>query len=226
MSAASIRTISIQEAVHGKNLAVAHENRERFGRCGILAANLLSSPGAGKTALLEATLRDTHISMPSAVIVGDLQTDNDAQRLGRWGATAIQVTTGDICHLDAGMVQRAVAELDLASLSVVYLENVGNLVCPTSFDLGESLRVALVSVTEGEDKPLKYPGAFKWADLILVTKIDLAAAVGFDRDTAITNLKRVSPAAQILEVSSRSGAGMEQWYETLRGRLPARERKP
>lgn len=226
MSPATIRTISIQEAVHGKNLAVAQENRERFGKFGILAANLLSSPGAGKTALLEATLRDTHTAMPGGVIVGDLQTDNDAQRLGRWGATAVQVTTGDICHLDAGMVHRAMAELDLSALAIVYLENVGNLVCPTSFDLGESLRVALMSVTEGEDKPLKYPGAFKWADVILITKTDLSDAVGFDRDAAVANLKRVSPAARILEVSSRSGAGMEQWYETLRGRLPARERRP
>ncbi len=155
------------------------------------------------------------------MIVGDLETDNDAQRLRHAGAPAVQITTGTTCHLEADMVSRAVQSLDLDALDVLIIENVGNLVCPASYDLGEGVRVALLSVTEGEDKPLKYPTLFKTADVVLINKCDIATAVGFDRHQAISNIQRVAPQAKLFEVSARTGEGMEAWYSYLASALPS-----
>ena len=180
---------------------------------GLKVFNLLSSPGSGKTTLLERTLRD----LPrAAAIVGDLQTENDAVRLRATGAQAVQITTGATCHLDAHMVAHALEKLDVAGLEWLFIENVGNLVCPASYDLGEHKRVVLLSVTEGEDKPLKYPVIFLHADLVLVTKGDLAAVAGFDREKALAAIRQAAPQARILEVSAKTGAGLDAWYAWLR----------
>ncbi|MEE3717137.1 hydrogenase nickel incorporation protein HypB [Tumidithrix elongata RA019] len=214
------RHIEIAQSILSKNERLAERNRGFFMAKGLLVLNVLSSPGSGKTAFIERMLEDLGKSIPTAVIVGDLATDNDAQRLRRAGAEAIQITTGDACHLEAEMVSRAVQKLDLDGIKVLAIENVGNLVCPAAYDLGEDLRVVLFSVTEGEDKPLKYHTMFKIADVVIVNKIDIAAAVGFDRETALRNIQQVAPQAQILEVSARTGEGMEAWYDFLRTRLP------
>lgn len=209
------RTLTVENSLLAKNDHLAQHNREEFQARGLRVFNLLSSPGAGKTALLERMIRDlrdrpTPVSV--GVIVGDLETDNDAQRLRHAGAPAIQITTGNACHLDAAMIARAMSSLDLNSLGLLVIENVGNLVCPAAYDLGESGRVVLLSVTEGEDKPLKYPTMFKTAQMVLITKMDIAEAVGFDRERAIANLQRVAPQATVFEVSSRTGQGMDAWY--------------
>jgi hydrogenase nickel incorporation protein HypB len=177
--------------------------------------NVLSSPGSGKTTLLRETIRALAHELRAGVVVGDLATDNDAKRLRESGAPVVQITTGTVCHLDAEMVARAVWELDLAGLNLLIIENVGNLVCPASYDLGEDLRVVLLSVTEGEDKPLKYPPMFQLADAVIISKIDLAAACGFDRDLAMANLQRVAPRAAVIETSARTGEGMDRWKAFL-----------
>ncbi|MGA1621369.1 MAG: hydrogenase nickel incorporation protein HypB [Synechocystis sp.] len=209
------QSIAIGQGILSKNDHLAHHNRELFQSKGLLVMNWLSSPGAGKTTLIQTMVGDRQASHPTGVIVGDLATDNDAQRLRSAGAIAIQVTTGSICHLEAAMVAKAAEKLSLDSLDDLIIENVGNLVCPAAYDLGESLRVVLFSVTEGEDKPLKYPATFKSAQAILITKMDIAAAVGFDRDLAWQNLRRVAPQAQIFEVSARTGQGLSAWYDYL-----------
>lgn len=211
------REVVVRQGLLVKNDAQAMRNRDRFRRGGVLAVNLLSSPGSGKTALLERTLPDLAADFPAAVIVGDLATDNDARRLRRPGVEVVQITTGNVCHLEAGMVDRAMAEMSLARIRLLFIENVGNLVCPASYDLGEELRVVLLSVTEGEDKPLKYPKMFKLADLIVVTKIDLAPFVDYDRDAALRNIAQIAPQAAVLELSARSGRGLEAWYAYLKG---------
>ncbi len=200
-----------------KNDLLAARNRGFFQGRGIATLNLVSSPGSGKTALLERTLQDLAGELRLATIVGDLATDNDARRLRRTGAPSVQIMTGTVCHLDAHMIQHAVEDLDTKGLQILFIENVGNLVCPAGFDLGEDLRVVVTSVTEGEDKPLKYPSIFQNAHVVLLNKIDLAEAVGFDRATALTHLRSAAPGAQILEVSARTGTGMNAWYELLRG---------
>lgn len=212
-----METIRVEQKVLGRNDRAAALNRETFRRNGLRVLNVVSSPGSGKTALLERTLTDLGGELRFGVVVGDLQTDNDARRLSGKGAPVEQITTGTVCHLEAEMVARALAPFDLAALDVLIIENVGNLVCPASYDLGEDVRVALLSVTEGEDKPLKYPTMFKSAHLVLINKIDIAEAVGFDRAAALHNLRRIAPQAPILEVSARTGAGMDGWYEYLRG---------
>ncbi len=210
-------TIAIETKVLVRNDTFAARNRQRFRDRGLLAVNLMSSPGAGKTALLERTLAEFHDT--AAAIVGDLATDNDAQRLQRSGAPVTQIETGAMCHLEADLVFHAVDRLALSrDREFLFVENVGNLVCPAAYDLGEDLRVVLFSVTEGEDKPLKYPTTFKLADAVLLTKIDIAAAVECDRDLAIANIRRVAPQAAILEVSARTGEGMTAWYDFLRER--------
>ena len=207
------RILPVQQSVLALNQRHADQNRGWFRAKGLVALNLLSSPGSGKTTLLQRTLRD----LPhSAAIVGDLQTDNDAIRLRASGAQAIQITTGATCHLDAHMVLHALEKLDTTDLRYLFIENVGNLVCPASYDLGEDRRVVLLSVTEGEDKPLKYPVIFLHADLVLVTKCDLATAVGFDREQALANIRQTAPKAKILEVSAKTGAGLDAWYDWLR----------
>lgn len=210
----TVRTIEVQKPALALNQRHADQNRGWFRAKGLRVFNLLSSPGSGKTALLERTLRDVS---RAAAIVGDLQTENDAVRLRASGAQAVQITTGATCHLDAHMVAHALEKLSVDSLRFLFIENVGNLVCPASYDLGEDRRVVLLSVTEGEDKPLKYPVIFRDADLVLVTKCDLAAAVGFERDKALAAIRQTAPKAQILEVSAKTGAGLEAWYAWLAG---------
>jgi hydrogenase nickel incorporation protein HypB len=212
------RIVEVRQGVLKKNDLLAHGLRERFRAAGVYVVNLVSSPGAGKTALLEETLRRLQPRFRVAALVGDLATDNDAQRLGRSGAPVRQITTGTVCHLDAEMLTASLADWDLASLDFLFVENVGNLVCPASYDLGEDLRAVLLSVTEGEDKPLKYPTIFNGADLALISKIDLAEAVGFDREAAWKHLRAVRPGLEILETSARTGAGMAEWLEWLERR--------
>ena len=212
---AANRTLVINEGILSKNDQLAQANRALFKSKHLLVLNVVSSPGSGKTAFIERTLTDLRGRLRGGVVVGDLATDNDARRIARSGAPAIQITTGDTCHLDAEMVAAATARLDLDALQLLIIENVGNLVCPSSYDLGEDLRVVLLSVTEGEDKPLKYPTMFKTADVVVVNKTDIAEAVGFDRDTAISNIHRMVPQATIFEVSARTGLGMETWYQYL-----------
>ena len=213
------RIIDVNEGVLSKNDLLAKRNRENFHAKGLLVLNVLSSPGSGKTAFIERTLADTRDRFHGGVIVGDLATDNDAKRIQRTGAPAVQITTGDMCHLEADLVARAAESLDLDHLDLLIIENVGNLVCPADYDLGEDLRVVLLSVTEGEDKPLKYPVMFKTADVVIVNKTDIAEAVGFERDTALSNIQRIVPKAAIFEVSARTGQGMEAWYSYLWQRL-------
>ncbi len=207
-----VRTIEVQIPALALNQRHADQNRGWFRAKGLTVLNLLSSPGSGKTALLERTLQ----KVPhAAAIVGDLQTENDADRLRASGAQAIQITTGATCHLDAHMVMHALEKLDVEGLKTLFIENVGNLVCPASYDLGEDKRVVLLSTTEGEDKPLKYPVIFQNADLVLITKIDLAEAAGFDREKALASIRQAAPKATILEISSKTGEGMEAWTAWL-----------
>jgi hydrogenase nickel incorporation protein HypB len=218
--------IPVHQGILAKNDRIAERNREFFRDRGVLTLNLLSSPGAGKTALIERMARDLPQLVGKAslkenrpakmsVIVGDLATDNDAQRLRKAGTSAIQITTGTACHLEADMVAQAMSQLDWEGLNLLVIENVGNLVCPASYDLGESIRVVVLSVTEGEDKPLKYPTMFKIADVVLISKVDVTEAVGCDLDLAIENIRRVAPQAQIFQVSARTGAGLDDWYQYL-----------
>lgn len=212
---AATRELAIGQAVLAKNDRLAERNRGYFLAKNLLVLNVLSSPGAGKTALLERTLTDLGDRLPAGVIVGDLATDNDAQRLRRSGAPVTQITTGTLCHLEADLVLAAAQHLPLDSLDLLVIENVGNLVCPAAYDLGEHLRIVLLSTTEGEDKPLKYPTVFKSADVVILTKIDIAEVVGFDRSQAVSNIQRLAPQAKLFELSARSGAGLEAWYQFL-----------
>ena len=190
--------------------------RDDFAAAGLLAINLVSSPGTGKTTLLERTLTTLlEAGHPSAAIVGDLATDNDARRLARSGAPVRQIETGGCCHLEAEMVREHLADWKLADYEFLFIENVGNLVCPTTWDLGEAVRVVLLSVTEGEDKPLKYPGLFNTADLAVITKMDLAQPCHFDRQAACGNIHAVRPGMPMIETSAKSGVGVEQWIEYL-----------
>jgi hydrogenase nickel incorporation protein HypB len=210
------RIVEVREGILKKNDVLARELRARFRAAGVRAVSLVSSPGAGKTALLEATLGALKDELRLAALVGDLATDNDARRLGRAGVPVRQIVTGTVCHLEAEMVARALEGWSLAELDLLFVENVGNLVCPSSYDLGEDLRVVAMSVTEGEDKPLKYPTIFNSADLALVTKADLAEAVGFDRAAAHRSIEAVRPGLEVLELSARSGIGMDAWLGRLR----------
>ena len=209
------RIIEVRQGLLKKNDVLARDLRQRFLEAGVFVASLVSSPGTGKTAFLEATLAALQPHHRVAALVGDLATDRDAQRLARAGAPVRQIVTGTVCHLEAEMVGNALDGWDLSALDFLFIENVGNLVCPASYDLGEGLRVVLLSVTEGEDKPLKYPTIFNAADLAILTKIDLAEAVGFDRDEAYRNIHEVRPGLEILETSARTGQGMEAWMARL-----------
>ena len=221
-AAPATRTIDLTIPLLEKNDRRAERNRTFFRERGLLALNLVSSPGTGKTALLERTLDDLGREAKCAVLVGDLETDRDAQRLHRPHVSVAQITTGSACHLDAEMVARGLEALELDQVRLLFIENVGNLVCPASFDLGEALRVVLLSTTEGEDKPLKYPPIFKSAQVVLLTKIDLEDRLSFDRAAALENIRRIAPQARVLALSSRSGEGMAEWYQLLRGELLAR----
>ncbi len=203
--------LQVQRSLLENNQLRAERNRGYFQAKRLLVLNMVSAPGSGKTALIERTAEMLRPQLRLGAIVGDLATDNDAQRLRSAGIPVVQIATGTLCHLEAGMVGRALESLDLDAVDVLVIENVGNLVCPAAYDLGEHLRVVLLSVTEGEDKPLKYPPLFHSANVALVTKTDLADVVGCDRPAILANLKRVSHHARIFEVSARSGAGMDAW---------------
>jgi hydrogenase nickel incorporation protein HypB len=212
----SSRVIEVRQSIFAANDRLAERNRGFFSALGLLVLNVLSSPGSGKTTLLQKTIEKLGQPDRIGVIVGDLETDNDARRLRTTGAQVVQITTGTLCHLDADMVARAVGNLKPKLLDLLFIENVGNLVCPSSFDLGENLRVALLSVTEGEDKPLKYPPLFHAADVVVLTKTDMSEAAEFDREAALTNIRKINPAARIFEVSARKDKGMESWCDYLR----------
>ena len=198
-----------------KNERLAERNRGFFHAKGLLVLNVLSSPGSGKTTFIQQTAVGLKGRLRLGVIVGDLATDNDAARLRTAGIPVVQITTGTVCHLEAEMVARAAEQIDLNALDVLVIENVGNLVCPSDYDLGEDLRVVLLSVTEGEDKPLKYPPMFHSAQVAVITKGDLAAATGFDRAQTVANLNKISHHARLFEVSARTGQGMQAWFDYL-----------
>ncbi len=215
------RIVEVRRNILKKNDAAAAVLRRRFRDAGVFVASVVSSPGAGKTTFLERTLTRARERWRVAALVGDLATDCDAERLRRSGAPVRQITTGTVCHLDAEMVDRALDGWPLEQLDWLFVENVGNLVCPASYDLGEELRIVLVSVTEGEDKPLKYPTIFNTADVAIVTKTDLADIVGFDRDALLGNIERVRPGLAVLELSARSGHGLDRWMAMLEDRAAA-----
>jgi hydrogenase nickel incorporation protein HypB len=210
------RIVQVRERVLKQNDLLARELRKRFREAGTRVISMVSSPGSGKTTLLEKTLSRLHPHRRVAALVGDLATENDAARLQRSGAPVKQITTGTICHLDASMISNAIADWEIGGLDTLFIENVGNLVCPSSYDLGEDLRVVLLATTEGEDKPLKYPTIFNSADVAVITKIDLASAVEFDSCLAHTNIQTVRPDMRVLEVSAKTGSGMDEWIESLR----------
>ncbi len=212
------RILEVRRQVLKANDLAARALREEFQRAGVYVVSLVSSPGTGKTAFLEQTLRKLRANYRVAALVGDLATDNDAKRLARAEVPIRQITTGTVCHLEAEMIRTALGEWSLNELDFLFIENVGNLVCPSSYDLGEDLRLVLLSVTEGEDKPLKYPTIFHTADVAILTKMDLALAVDFDRDQAHRNFQSVRPGLQVLEVSSKVGTGMDAWIEFLENR--------
>ena len=213
------RIVELRQGILKKNDELARGLRERYAAGGVLVLNLVSSPGTGKTAFLERTLRDLRArGARVAALVGDLETDNDARRLAASGAPVRQINTHGICHLDAEMIDRHLAGwegVELGGLDYLFLENVGNRVCPSSSDLGEGIRVALLSVTECEDKPLKYPTLFNSADAAVITKMDIAEPCGFDRELALRNINEIRPGIRIFETSSKTGTGMDAWLAYL-----------
>lgn len=209
------RMVQIEQDILGKNNQYAAANRRWFAQRGILALNLVSSPGSGKTTLLTKTVSDLKELCDLSVIEGDQQTTNDAERIRATGVRALQINTGKGCHLDAHMVGHALDNLAPEKGGVVFIENVGNLVCPAAFDLGEAHKVAILSVTEGEDKPLKYPDMFHAADLMLLNKTDLLPYVQFDVANCIENARRVNPSIRVIQVSATTGEGMDQWYRWI-----------
>lgn len=214
------RMLEIEQDILGKNDRFAADNRAYFAERRILALNLVSSPGSGKTALLTRTLTDLAGTLPMTVIEGDQETSRDAERIRATGVRAIQVNTGKGCHLDAHQIGHAVEHLAPDSDSVLMIENVGNLVCPAAFDLGEAYKVAILSVTEGEDKPIKYPDMFHAADLLLLNKIDLLPYLDFDLERCMDFARRVNPSVRIMQVSAKTGAGMDDWYQWIRSSRP------
>jgi hydrogenase nickel incorporation protein HypB len=207
--------VQVEKKVLNENQIVAARLREKFQQQGIFCFNIISSPGSGKTSLLERTLERLPKHSRVAVLVGDLQTENDAKRLERFGFPVRQIITGGTCHLDARMIEKHLAEWDLAKLDTLIIENVGNLVCPTSYDLGEAFKVVLLSVTEGEDKPLKYPSIFFKSELMVLNKVDLLPYVPFDAAKAKENARKVHPGMEILELSCTTGAGLDEWMMWL-----------
>jgi hydrogenase nickel incorporation protein HypB len=218
-ASATMRRVAVEQDLLARNDAIAQANRDALARHGTLALNLVSSPGSGKTTLLVKTIASLRGAVPVAVIEGDQQTSRDAERILAAGAPAIQVNTGKGCHLDARQVAQALAQLPLAMGGVLMIENVGNLVCPAAFDLGEACKVVIFSVTEGEDKPLKYPDMFRAASLMLISKCDLLPHLQFDLAQAIGFARRVNPQIEIIEISSLSGQGMEPWLAWITRRL-------
>jgi hydrogenase nickel incorporation protein HypB len=213
------RLIEVRQKVLKQNDLLARSLRERFHQAGLYVISLVSSPGSGKTAFLEKALTLLGENYQVAALVGDLATENDAARLARSQAPVRQITTGTICHLEAAMIERALVGWNLEELDFLFIENVGNLVCPSSYDLGEDLRLVLMSVTEGEDKPLKYPTIFNTADVAIITKVDLARAVEFDLAVAKASIQSVRPGMQVLEVSTKTGEGIKECLRFLESRL-------
>jgi len=227
------RIVELRRGILKKNDELAAGLRAGYAEAGVLVLNLVSSPGTGKTAFLERTLRELKArGSRVAALVGDLETDNDARRLAASGAPVRQINTHGICHLDAEMIGKhldgweavALGGIALGGLDYLFIENVGNLVCPSSYDLGEKIRVALLSVTEGEDKPLKYPTLFNSADAAVITKMDIAEPCGFDRDLALNNINEIRPGIRIFETSAKTGTGMEEWLEYLAEKRADRDR--
>lgn len=218
---AQTRLVEVRQNIFKKNDIVARRLRQRFRDARLFVVSMVSSPGTGKTALLQKTLTILQPKYRVAALVGDLATENDAARLARSGAPVKQITTGTVCHLEAVMVESALEGLKLGDLDCLFIENVGNLVCPSSYDLGENLRLVLMSVTEGEDKPLKYPTIFHSADVAVITKMDLAEAVEFDGQATTRNIQAVRPGMKILKLSAKSGEGFEGYLELLEERLAA-----
>lgn len=209
------RLVEVRQKVLKQNDLLARELRDRFREAGVRVVSLVSSPGAGKTTFLEKTLSSLRLRHRVAALVGDLATENDAVRLARSEAPVKQIITGTVCHLDAQMIRNALDEWNLDDLDLLFIENVGNLVCPSSYDLGESLRLVLFSVTEGEDKPLKYPTIFNTADVAVITKMDLSAAVEFDLEAAEKSIESVRPGMRVLKVSAKTGEGMDECMRFL-----------
>ena len=220
------RIVELRQGILKKNDELARRLRDRYTAAGVLVLNLVSSPGTGKTAFLERTLRELLArGFRAAALVGDLETDNDARRLAASGAPVRQINTHGICHLDAEMIDRHLTGwegVELGGLDYLFIENVVNLVCPSSYDLGEKVRVALLSVTEGEDKPLKYPTLFNSADAAVITKIDIAGPCDFDRELALKNINEIRPGIRVFETSSKTGAGFEDWLAYLEEQLQER----
>jgi hydrogenase nickel incorporation protein HypB len=210
------KVIKIEENILRKNEVAASENRRLLLSKKILSLNLLSSPGSGKTTLVVKTIEGLKSDLGMAVIEGDLQTKFDAERVEATGAPVIQINTGSMCHLDARAIKDCLAKLPLDSLSLLLIENVGNLVCPAAFDLGEHKKVVILSVTEGEDKPLKYPPMFRAADVVVVSKVDLLPHVDFDRDRCLSFIEEIAPQARVFEVSSKSGEGLDTWFSWIK----------
>jgi hydrogenase nickel incorporation protein HypB len=218
-----LQTVDIGARVLAKNDALAASNRAWFSQHQILALNLMSAPGAGKTTLLERTIRDLKTELLLYVLEGDQATTNDADRIRRAGANVVQVNTGTGCHLDAHMIAHGLEQLNPSAGSVVFIENVGNLVCPALFDLGERRKIAILSVAEGDDKPLKYPHMFREADLVVINKLDLLPHVDFDMERATAYAREVNPDVVVLSLAARAGAGLDAWYAWLRSELAAAE---
>ncbi|HXR76752.1 MAG TPA: hydrogenase nickel incorporation protein HypB [Bryobacteraceae bacterium] len=216
------RIVEVRQNVLKHNDEVAHALRSRFQEAGVFVVSLVSSPGSGKTTFLERALTMLRQQCRPAALVGDLATDNDAQRLARSQTPVKQITTGSLCHLEAAMVDRTLEGWDLKELDILLIENVGNLVCPASYDLGEDLRLVLLSVTEGEDKPLKYPTIFNSADVAIITKMDLAEVVEFDRAAARANIEAVRPGIQVFELSAKTGQGMDELLAYLQEKSAVR----
>ena len=213
--------VTIERKVLDKNDALAAANRQRFARNGLLALNIVSSPGAGKTALLEATIRQLKNHMRIAVIEGDVQTDLDAQRVARYGVPVVQIVTNGGCHLEAGLVAQAIDRLDLDAVDLLLIENVGNLVCPANFDLGEAMKIVVLSTTEGADKPLKYPAMFRHAAVLLINKVDLLPYVNVEVAEIERYARQINPRLRIFKTSATIGIGIEEWCNWLTAHLTA-----
>lgn len=210
--------VRVEQKVLNENQRIALDLRRRFAENDVLCLNFVSSPGSGKTTLLEKTLAAFRPGEKVAVLTGDLQTENDAKRLARYGFPVQQIVTGGVCHLDGRMIERHLEPWSLADMDVLFIENVGNLVCPSSYDLGEEAKIVLLSVTEGEDKPLKYPSIFLKSSLLILTKVDLLPYVPFDIEAAKANAREINPNIEIIEVSCTTGKGMDEWRAWLDNR--------
>ena len=221
-----MKQIEVQKDILSANETIALENRELFKQKGIYVLNLMSSPGAGKTTLLERTIRELKDEMTIGVIEGDQQTDRDAQRIAATGVHVHQINTMDACHLDAHMIQHALETFSLEELDLLFIENVGNLICPGAFDLGEDSRVVVLSTTEGEDKPLKYPGIFIGSQLAIINKVDLLEVLELDLDQYLSFVKRVNPSIACLSLSAKTGESIAGWYDWLRQKISEKSGGP